>query len=536
MAHRTYVNVLDNDSLLQVFSCYRLEDEHNWNVRYMWRRLAHVCRRWRHLVFDSWSHLDLFLLLKSGFPSISTLKYLSSLPLFIDYSDETMTMAQQDEDNIHLGLQQHGRVRGIVLRAPSSSLRMWLEPMNKHYPRLEALSLLSTTTEEVSLVLPETLQAPDMRHLALHGIGLSKKLSFLSSVIALSTLSITHIAASCYFPPWDLVTQLQGLPHLEELSIGFAIPIPLPSNERELLPAPVPPVTLPILRLLTFRGVGVYLDNLVAQINTPLLERLSLTLFFELTFILVNLTEFILRTEGFGRLVARVVFNKDAASINVDHYEQPGVEILSLRVNCERVDWQIDSATQVCSALGNVLSVVEELTLDLDVDGIPPDWENALDDILWHELLLPFIGVKKLLIHSSLTLELSQALELVTGELVLELLPELQGLEVHLMIDQAPNAFSKFVANRQSVGRPVSLLIVLLSRSRSYTPSIIQPIPIPRSLSPSIIQPIPIPRSSSPSIIYPRVYPRVYPPSPSPSPPLRSSPSPSPLSAPSPPD
>ena len=110
----------------------------------------------------------------------------------------------------------------------------------------------------------------------------------------------------------------------------------------------------------------------------------------------MNLTEFILRTEGFGRLVARVVFNKDAASITVDHYEQPGVEKLSLRVNCERLDWRIDSATQVCSALGKVLSAVEELTLDLDMDGIPPDWENALDDMLWHELLLPFIGVKNL--------------------------------------------------------------------------------------------------------------------------------------------
>ena len=367
-------------------------------------------------------------------------------------------MARQNEDNIHLGLQQHGRVRRIVLRAPSSSLRMWLEPMNKHYPRLRALSLLSTITDEVSLVLPETLQAPDLRHLALHGIGLSKKLSLLSSAIALSTLSITHIVASCYFPPRDLITQLQGLPHLEELSIGFAIPIPLPSNEQELLPAPIPPVTLPTLRRLTFRGLGVYLENLVAQINTPLLERLSLTLFFELAFILVNLTEFIHRTEGFGLSVARVIFDRGAASIHVGHYEQRDIKKLSLRVNCERLDWRIDSATQVCSALGKVLSAVEELTLDLDVDGIPPGWENALDVMLWYELLLPFTGVEKLHIRSSLALELSRALQLVTEELVLELLPELQELVVQLRIDRAKRAFSRFVATRQSVGRPVSLL------------------------------------------------------------------------------
>ena len=256
-----------------------------------------------------------------------------------------------------------------------------------------------------------------------------------------------------------MVTQLQGLPHLEELSIGFAIPIPLPSSEGELLPAPIPPVTLPTLRRLTFRGVDVYLDNLVAQINTPLLERLSLTLLFDLAFTLVNLTEFIHRTEGFGCLVAQVIFNKDGASIDAGYYEQQGIGKLSLHVNCEPLDWQIDSATQVCSALGNVLSAVEELTLDLDVDGMPSDWENTLDSMLWHELLLPFIGVKKLHIGSSLTLELSQALESVAGGLVLELLPELQELEVQLEIDDAKKAFSAFVETRESVGRPVHLLV-----------------------------------------------------------------------------
>jgi hypothetical protein len=255
-----------------------------------------------------------------------------------------------------------------------------------------------------------------------------------------------------------LITQLQALPHLEELSISFAIPIPLPSSEGELLPAPVPPVTLPTLRRLTFRGVGIYLDNLVAQINSPLLERLSLTLLFELAYTLVNLTEFIHRTEGFECLVAQVVFNKDGASIDTDYHEQRGTGKLSLHVNCEPLDWQIDSAAQVCGALGKVLSTVEELILDLDADGMPSDLENTLDNILWHELLLPFIGVKKLHIGSSLTLELSQALQSAAAGLVLELLPELQELEVQLEIDHAKRAFSAFVETRESVGRPIHLL------------------------------------------------------------------------------
>ena len=199
MAYRTHIHILDNDSLLQIFSHYRLEDEDNWNLRLTWRKLAHVCRRWRYLIFDSWSHLDMCLLLTNDSPSIDTLSHLPPLPLVIDYSDRTRTMARKDEDNIHLGLQQHGRVRQVVLRAPSSSLRMWLEPMNKLFPRLGDLSLLSTTTEEMNLVLPETLQAPDLRRLSLHGIGLPKGLSLLSSTIALSTLSLTHIRSLLLF-------------------------------------------------------------------------------------------------------------------------------------------------------------------------------------------------------------------------------------------------------------------------------------------------------------------------------------------------
>ena len=391
-------------------------------------------------------------------PSINTPGYLPPLLLVIDYY-RTGGMTQKDEDHVRLGIQEHGRVCGVVLRASSSSLRICLEQMNQVFPKLRDLSLWSTTTEEMALVLPETFQAPDLRRLSLHGVGLPKRLSLLSSTIALSTLTLTHIRHSCYFPPGYLVTQLQGLPHLEELSIGFAIPIPLPSSEGKMLPAPILPVTLPTLRRLTFRGVGVYLDNLVAQINTPLLERLNLTLFFELAFTLMNLTQFIHRTEGFECLVSRVIFNKDGAFIDAGSYEQRGIGKLTLRVNCEPLDWQIDSATQVCSALGNVLSAVEKLTLDLDVDGMRSEWENTLDNMLWHELLLPFIGVKKLQIGSSLALELSEALQSVPEALILELLPELQEIDVQLENDDAKKAFSVFLNTRESFGRPVVLSV-----------------------------------------------------------------------------
>ena len=82
------------------------------------------------------------------------------------------------------------------------------------------------------------------------------------------------------------------------------------------------------------------------------------------------------------------------------------------------------------------------------------DWENTLDDTLWHELLLPFVSVKKLHIGSSLALKLAQALGSEAGGLVL---PELQKLEVSLQIDLARDAFSSFIEIRELMGHPVHL-------------------------------------------------------------------------------
>ena len=492
VAYKTHIHDLDDDSLLQIFTHCRLEHGDDWNLQLKWRKLAQVCRRWRCFILESSFEtiLDMNLPLTYNSPPIVDLP---PLPLAINYS-ETRTLTPKDEVNIQLGLQRHSLVRQVVLRAPSSSLNMLIEPMNKAFPKLEDLSLSSTTKEDIRSVLPETLQAPNLHRLSLHGVGLPKGLTLLSSTIALSTLSLTGIRASCYFPPRHLVTQLQGLPHLEELTIGFAIAIPLPGSEQELLLAPIPPVTLPTLKRLTFRGVDVYIDNLVAQINTPLLERLSLTLIFDLTFTLGNLGEFIHRTKGSGCLVAHVHFSNDGAYIDIGD-KKPGLYNLwdhtkfGLQVNCGP-EWQMDAATQVCRGLGMVVPTIEELgvqvnsksdslmdgaagvffralgtvlraidkpTPDLTDDADPSDSQDTPNNnLLWHELLRTFPGVRKLHIGPSLTLELSKALASDSEELVL---PGLQELVVSLKIDGAANALAAFFDTRESMGHPVLLLV-----------------------------------------------------------------------------
>jgi hypothetical protein len=87
---------------------------------------------------------------------------------------------------------------------------------------------------------------------------------------------------------------------------------------------------------------------------------------------------------------------------------------------------------------------------------MPSDWESMLDSVLWHELLLPFTGVKKLHIGSSLSLELPNALESDTEGLFL---PSLQELEVSLKTDHVINALAVLIETRETVGRPIHLLV-----------------------------------------------------------------------------
>ena len=63
------------------------------------------------------------------------------------------------------------------------------------------------------------------------------------------------IRASFYFPPGQAPRLYHSVPRPPpsgRISIGFVIRIPLPSRERELLPASIPPVTLPSSERLTF--------------------------------------------------------------------------------------------------------------------------------------------------------------------------------------------------------------------------------------------------------------------------------------------
>ena len=444
----TAIHWLNNDILLEIFNRYRLDEKNHWNVRHLWCNLSHVCRRWRYLIYASPSHLDMYICCKNGSPIVGTLGHLPPLPLLIDYR---LTMSEQDELGIYHALRLHDRVRHVSLHLPPSILRKCLVLMSARFPILEHLSLSFLADGSTNTILPKAFLAPNMRHLTLTGIGLPKRLRLLTSTTSLVKLELNSIRTSDYFRPRLLVARLSSLPRLEELSIGFSIPIPRPSAERELLGEQGTPVTLPNLNTLTFQGVSAYLESLVAQIRVPLLAQLWITLFNQIAFTLPHLSHFIGITESFKVPNVQVFFSPDEVSvIAIRHILPPSPIRFRLRVRCKQLDWQIDCAAQICSALIPALSHAERLTLEFHGKMTPAEWQNReIDGTMWHELLISFTGLRELHIADALLKELCRALQL--GEVASdpEFLPDLR------YIGAADNLFTSFIDARRTVGRPV---------------------------------------------------------------------------------
>ncbi|KAH8978305.1 hypothetical protein EDB92DRAFT_1956704 [Lactarius akahatsu] len=435
----TTVNTLGGDILLNMFNYYRrLDGGYFWNLRFMWCMLSHVCRRWRHLIYESAFHLGMHIRCTYGTPIVDTLNYLPPIPLFVDYQQAVkrgwgrMTTTGEDESGIYHALRLRDRVCSIDFCLPPSILHAALMLMDEPFPILEHLSLSSTDDKITKLALPKTFLAPKLYHLAL--------------AVSLVTLKLTNIRASGYFHPMLLVARLRSLNKLEALTIGFSVPIPRPSAEGELLAKQGTPVTLHNLKNLTFQGVSTYLQCLVAQIKAPLLERLDIALFNQIAFLLPHLSHLTNIAEGLKISTARVSFERDAVSIVLGHYKKTGWG-----------DDSHDTCFVLPASLVPALSGVEGLTLNCHERTMPTEWQNGeIDGTTWHELLSSFIGAKELHISESLSQELSRALEVDDIGSDPGLLPNLQKLVVNQFTrNYADSLFGLFIHARQVTGRPV---------------------------------------------------------------------------------
>ncbi len=383
-----------------------------------------------------------------------------SLPLIIDYVGRDRDITAEEEEGMKLALQLRHRVRRIRLQMPLARLQKVIVAVDQLFPMLECLYIQLPRRHSSGLILPNTFQAPHLRHVILHNFAFTTGLPSLTTIVGLVTLSLVEVHGSTYFLPNDLLQQLSLLPQLETLEIDFHFPVPNRDIEGQLLHRPIiTHVTLPNLRRLTLGGVTAYSEALLPRMTTPLLERLQIWLFFQLSYSVPRLLQFIGATESlrFGSAIFRFYTN----FVRVDVYPHQGATMhtFSLDILRKDFDWQVASAAQIFSALRTVFSAVEHLTLEFRRNSIVSEMNREADRTQWQELLRSFSNVKTLRVDIGLVGQLSRALQVDDGlgEAPMELLPELKELE-YSDRRATKKAFKAFIDARRNAGHPVFLV------------------------------------------------------------------------------
>ena len=460
--------ILDNDSLLNIFYLCRpilLDEEEvdesrilqggEWVRERWWYKLVQVCRRWRYLILASPNRLGLCLVCTYGTPVADMLAHAPPLPLILDYVDGGREVTTEDEEGILLALHRRDRLRRIRLGLPASNLRTLLVAIDEAFPMLEYLYIEPLTKDDEDVKIPATFQAPDLRYLSLRNISFPIGSPLLTTTAGLATLSLDDIPLSAYFHPGDLLRRLSLMPQLETLGILFNFPVPNRDIRRQLSETPVTThITLPNLRWFGFKGASAYLEALLPHITTPVLEKLQIMFYNQLTFFIPHLPQFMSTVGNFRFKSARFMFNDWGFSAKMYPREWAGAYALYMEVICGHLEWQVASAAQIFETLGTMFSAVEYLTVESWRDFTSLEWSNEADRTQWHELLRPFSNVKTLHVDDGLVKELSRALQIDDGESPMGLLPELKAISS----GDFGETFTPFINARQNAGHPVILV------------------------------------------------------------------------------
>ncbi|KAH9956579.1 hypothetical protein BGW80DRAFT_1565716 [Lactifluus volemus] len=424
-----------------------------------WPKLVHVCQRWRYIIFASPLCLDLRLLCTDWTPVREMLDIWPPLPIQIDYS----FVSPRDEDNIMAALEHRNRVRGISLSHITMPLENLVAVMEEPFPELESLSLHKGGTMPV---LPNTFLGgsapPRLGYLSFIGIPFPTLPQFLLSSNDLLYLSLYRIPHSGYISPEAMAMCISALTSLRYLSIGFESPAshPDPTNRR---PPPLTRAVLPTLTGFGFRGVSEYVEDLMAQIDAPLLHHLEISFFNRLVFDIQQVPRFIGHAPALTMPYNSAIIGIYDNHVKMTFREKSWSSIhesLSFEILCRAVDWQVSSVAQICNQLSFILSSIDQLGIDNRRGSIR---QVDMDDTQWLELLQPFTAVQTLRILSDdIESLVVPALRGLSGELATQVLPALE--ELQLSGYQASQRYNwPFIIARQHSDHPV-----VLGKSEQY--------------------------------------------------------------------
>jgi len=462
---RVTIDALPDDVLLETFEfCLGkddpdyLDDEHNYDE---WQTLVHVCRRWRWIVFTSPRRLDLKLYCTpQRSVNSKTLGIWPALPIVVFSRN---MQSKEDVTNVIAALRHHNRVCKIDYYNEEfqDSLLEEFAAIDEPFPALTSLWLDSE--QEKAPVLPDSFlggSAPRLRRLFLYGIPYPSIGKLLSSTTNLVRLSLWRIPHSGYISPETIVPCLSMLPRLGSLKLSFRHPRS-PARRASRHPPPLTRVVSPSLTLFQFRGDIEYLEDVLSQIETPMLNRSHFRFFNQLVFDAPLLGHFIRRTETFMTIhTAHVEFNSSVVRVTFRRQEMANndFQTLTLSISCNPLDWQLSALPQVLNSFLSSLSTLESLEIAVSREY----WQDEIEVIQWREFLHPFASVKEISLKDKASVRLvAPALRGLAGERATEVLAALQNLSLTTS-DLSPSgplkeAIEEFIATRQLSGHPVTV-------------------------------------------------------------------------------
>ena len=454
------INKLPDHVLLKIFDLYRVSSKmghaaHTWP----WKRLVHVCQKWRSLVFASPHSLDLRLFCDPRTPVRKTLDIWPDLPIIIraDLASSAYIYRNSEDENIVAALEHRDRVFKVELKNMTSYLLPGFTPvMLQPFPALAELCLSSDNY--ATPVLPDGFlggSVPNLQYLDLDGIPFPALTKFLLSATHLVRLRLRRIQHTEHISPEAMATCLAELPKLDTLVLEFQSPRTRPSRDNRRSP-PLTRAVLPALTTFEFRGTSEYLEDFVAQIDAPLLNRVTFRFFNQLTFDNPQLSQFIDRTEILKPLNrAEVQFLSDVVKMTI--ISPVGRGKIELGISCSQPDWQLSSMAQLCAQLSASISRVEQLDVRKGcISG--SRWPEDMECTQWLELFDPFVAVEMLRIQKLGQLVVPALGEL-TGERAADVLPVMRSLSLRGLEATKPikDDLRPFLSARKSCNHPVSV-------------------------------------------------------------------------------
>ena len=463
---RVTINILPDEVLLLVFHFDRVVDPDGMSFHYRldrpswwWHRLAHVCRRWRSVVFASPNFLDLRLIYGPN-TNMNLTGIWPPLPVIIRSMEFLPIPEDQDFD---ASIVPHNRVYEIELFVTGPEWHQFTLAMEEQFPALIHLRLyyLYIGAGLPAPILPDRLlgeSAPRLQSLELHSISFPALPKLLLSATQLVRLDLQYVSHYGYMSPEPFVTGLAVSANLEFLRVEFEPARSRPYRESRPLPPPTRTV-LPALTHLELKGVGEWLEDVLLRIDAPLLDSVYITFFRQILLDISPLVLFMRRTAMLEELnEAHVVIGND--SIEVKSL-QPIPEFNNrsgLRIACEGMNDQTSSLVQVITSLFPSLYVVEDLYIYGSEKSLKR-WRDNTENTQWVEILRPFTAVKNLSVCKEYARCITPALQELEGEKVTDLLPALKNLRLDELepTGRTQKAIKQFVAARRLLGHPVAV-------------------------------------------------------------------------------